>query len=310
MADTPPQSVSALLKAIDFALELATTNGLQSRHRQAAAPLPGLVKRAEAILASDDWTPVLRTIHHFACTGGTIISRLISAMPNTVLLSEIDPLSTMKVRHDRPDFAPTDVIGGLRHAFRKVDETTLIDTFTAALETLAARLRREGRVLVLRDHAHSQFCVQRDPLSRPTLNSILEQRFRTLSVVSVRHPLDSFASLCLCGWNQHFHPNTLDDYSRRYLMFLDVHARLPVVKFEDFTEDPDATSQMMCRQLDLPWSKTAKNVLSIVNMSGNSGRSSDVIQPRARGEIDNAIIKQTESAKNYHMLCERLDYRP
>jgi hypothetical protein len=33
----------------------------------------------------------LRIIRHFACTGGTIISKSLSVMPNTLLLSELNP---------------------------------------------------------------------------------------------------------------------------------------------------------------------------------------------------------------------------
>ena len=37
--------------------------------------------------------PVIRTIHHLACTGGTLISKCISSMPETALISEINPMN-------------------------------------------------------------------------------------------------------------------------------------------------------------------------------------------------------------------------
>src|SRR5690606_26210779 len=35
----------------------------------------------------------VRIVHHFACTGGTLICKCIAAMPNTQLLSEVNPLN-------------------------------------------------------------------------------------------------------------------------------------------------------------------------------------------------------------------------
>ncbi|MEA5392276.1 hypothetical protein VB738_13520 [Cyanobium gracile UHCC 0139] len=35
--------------------------------------------------------PVVRTLHHVACSGGTLISRYLAALPDVVLLSELNP---------------------------------------------------------------------------------------------------------------------------------------------------------------------------------------------------------------------------
>ena len=37
--------------------------------------------------------PTLRTIHHFACTGGTVISKCLAALPQVMLISEINPIN-------------------------------------------------------------------------------------------------------------------------------------------------------------------------------------------------------------------------
>jgi hypothetical protein len=38
-------------------------------------------------------SPVVRTLHHVACSGGTLISRCLAALPGVVLLSELNPLN-------------------------------------------------------------------------------------------------------------------------------------------------------------------------------------------------------------------------
>ncbi|NEU34237.1 sulfotransferase family protein, partial [bacterium LRH843] len=89
------------------------------------------------------------------------------------------------------DFAPTDLIWWLRHAMRHSDEAMLVDVFRAGLHVAHERLAQSGQRLLLRDHAHSQFCRDVDADSRPTLHEMLVSEFPVLSVVTVRHPLDS-----------------------------------------------------------------------------------------------------------------------
>ncbi len=37
----------------------------------------------------------IRIIQHLSCTGGTLISKFLAAMPNVVLLNEVNPLSQL-----------------------------------------------------------------------------------------------------------------------------------------------------------------------------------------------------------------------
>jgi hypothetical protein len=55
--------------------------------------------------------PVIRVIHHLACSGGTLISKCISAMPNVYLLSEAHPFSDLHLGRETPIFClPTLVL--------------------------------------------------------------------------------------------------------------------------------------------------------------------------------------------------------
>ena len=46
--------------------------------------------------------PVIRIIHHLACSGGTLISKCISAMPNVYLLSEVHPFTDLGIGARKP----------------------------------------------------------------------------------------------------------------------------------------------------------------------------------------------------------------
>lgn len=295
--------------------ELEQSLALLDDYRQAednslpSERLPSLLEQCQALCDDCPDPQPLRSIHHFACSGGTLMARCLAALPNVVILSEIDPLSRMQVTPaGQPlSFAPTDLIGSLRHAARGVDEDMLAEVFSAGLRVVHERFAANGHYLLLRDHAHSQFCTRQSPETRPSLQEILKGAFPVLSLVTVRHPLDSFLSLLSNGW-VHFQPDTLEEYSRRYMMFLDRHARLPVVKYEDFVADPETVLARMGSLLELPFSPVALDIQQVVRLTGGSGRSEGRIAPRQRRELPAGLDDARGESPTYAALCARLSY--
>ena len=250
----------------------------------------------------------VRTVHHFACSGGTLISKCIAAMPNVQLLSEVDPLS----RHARsatPIFAPTDMLLAARQGTRPAEQQAQVDLFLAGLQVLHQQTRERGGYLVLRDHSHSHFCSDPDPdpSHRPTLREIVATRHRTLSVVTVRHPAHSFRSLQAHGWIT-FHPPTLDEYSRRYLDFLARYRDCPVVRYEAFVRDPRGAMQAICAGLELPYVDGFERLFPVFRLTGDSGRGGNRIAPRADRPLDDALRAEMAASANYARLVEQLGY--
>jgi hypothetical protein len=274
-------------------------------------PLPNLLEQCEAIYNSPPARQPLRTIHHFACTGGTLISRILAALPNTVVLSEVDPLSTLMLRKDmKPLFAPTDLVLALRYSLRRVEDSTLVSTFLAGLAAAKDGVEARGHHLVLRDHAHSHFCLAEvDPRSRPTLREMLSDRFEMRSVVTIRHPLDSFLSLISNNWLR-FEPATLEEYATRYLAFLARHDGIPVLRYEDFIGDPDAMIRQLCGLLDLRHTPLAADLVDIIPMTGDSGRKGGQIARRPRRQVPQDIEGQRHQDGSYRQLCTRFGYDP
>lgn len=310
MTGTAPSQ--ALSRSIDEALEMLRADDDWSE----AVPLPAesllsLLEQCEIACATMRPAPQMRTLHHFACTGGSLMSKALFALPNVILLSEIDPLSPLKVsEHGKAPFAPTDLISTLRHSIRPVSDSTLISVFLEGLVAAEAGVGREGRTLVLRDHAHSQFCLRTVEFeSRPTLREMVMDRFEVLSLVTMRHPLDSFLSMTQRAW-VHFDPGTLEEYARRYLAFLDRHDGVPVVLYEDFVSDPEATLKRMCGHLDLPFSPLAVDLIGVIRVSGDSGRGDERIGPRPRRAVPSDIEGQRGDSAAYHDLCARFGYEP
>ena len=279
-----------------------------------AAPVtdsfPSLLDQCEAMCAAFAGPEPVRSLHHLACTGGTLIAKCLAALPGVVLLNEIDPLSRLRLADPRskPPFAPTDLFISLHQSLRRVDESVIADGFRAAVGSVAAGLSRKGQILLIRDHAHSHFCARVDPAGRPSLHEILSADRAPLSAVTIRHPLDSFASLHREGWI-HFTPQTLAEYSLRYMAFLDRHADLPVLRYEDFVADPGRELENLCRILKLPFHPAAIELIPIIRVSGDSGRASAQIAPRPRRDLPEEIAAQRGSY-DYLSLCRRLDYEP
>ncbi|WP_071675498.1 sulfotransferase [Nioella nitratireducens] len=298
-----------------LATELNEALSLLEDYRQegggaGSEPLPSLLEQCEALCQGIAPPEPIRSIHHLACTGGTLMSKCIAALPNVVLLSEIDPLSRMVNAKpgEQPRFAPTDLINALNHANRKIDDGVIRDAFRASVDSILTGLSRRGLRMVLRDHSHSQFCTEADAAARPTVHDMLTAAFPTLSLVSVRHPLDSFLSLQKAGWT-HFKPVTLAEYSRRATDFLDRHDGCRIVRYEDFVSDPQGQLERMCDYLALPYEAFAIDLIGAIRITGDSGRSSPAIGPRPRRPVPEEIEAERRSAA-YERLCARLEYDP
>ena len=281
---------------------LIAQKDLEDMH--ARAPTPAHAPQPDA--------PLVRSIHHFACTGGTLITRHLAALPNVLTLSEIDPLSTFgqKPTADGRLFAPSDLLALLRHSPRAPDQKVLVSVFQEGLAALLRDTVRRGQHLLLRDHAHSQFCTDCDWRQRPTLLQMLAARYQSRALITVRHPLDSYLSLAANGWRG-FAPPTLAEYSRRYLAFLKAHAGLEIIRYEDFVAAPDATLARLCAALDLPVPTEAVTpLLPAFPLSGDSGRSGRKIAPRPRRPMPAPLAAEIAQGgpAPYRALCAQLGY--
>jgi hypothetical protein len=249
----------------------------------------------------------IRTIHHFACTGGTLISKCIASMPNTQLLSEVDPLSTPVSPSADLQFAPTDMITLMRHSTRGTSVELIVELFLSNLEIVYTESLNTGLRLVLRDHAHSHYCRGSKVPERLNLLRLVAARFPTLSVVTVRDPIDSYLSLKTNEW-VHFTPSTFDEYCARYIAFIEAYRDVPVIRFEDFTHEPKTEMSKICDFLDLPFNPDFCDLFGVHQISGDSGRAGNKIEPRSRRFIDAVLINEIEASANYQLLRSKLGY--
>jgi hypothetical protein len=299
-----------LARVLDEALDLLTDYQPHPAGPAIAAdPLPSLLMQCEALCADADSAALrpVRTLHHLACTGGTLIARAVAALPNVVLLNEIYPLSRLHLTRAGMQFHPTDILIDLHHGLRAVEDEIITDVFVSSVARLRENLGRQGRHLVIRDHAHSLFCTTADPARQPTLRQMIARDMPVTSVVTLRHPLDSFLALDAQGW-RHFTPFTLDEYCRRYLAFLVAHRDVAIVRYEDLVADPVRGLSDIAGHLDLPQDHAALDLIELVHLSGDSGRKGDAIRVRSRRPVPAEIAADARQSEAYATLCARHGY--
>ena len=267
-----------------------------------------LLDRCADVVGEDKKTkPVIRVIHHLACSGGTLISKCISALPGTYLLSEVHPNSSIHIGAGTPRFSPSDITDLARHANIPNVEAIAKNIFKNNVDLIDEHLNNLGGTLVLREHSHSDYCVGKNVQPRSTLISVLEEKYEVLSLVTVRNPVDCYLSMRHNGW-LHFEPTTFDEYCRRYLSFLKQFSSERIIKYEDFIDEPDTHLAKMAQILELPYTDTFRETFSIFKVTGDSGRGSETIEKKARRGFSKELSQEIVESEAFQIILERLNY--
>jgi hypothetical protein len=250
---------------------------------------------------------ILRTIHHFACTGGTVISKCLAALPQVMLISEINPIN-----RNSPKFNPSHPLALLeQRCTTPLAEPWWRREFADQLSLLIDWCREAHCDLLLRDHSHSDYCVGPSCAKQPTLLSQLPQSSRVFSVVTLRHPLDSWLGLCHAGWQNQLHPPSLLSYCQRYDQFLNHYEHMPWLYYEDFCREPTWFLEVIGEELRLGYDSKIIDNFAEIQLSGDSGRKDNAIAPRARRPIPSEIQSELSDAvtrRALRHLCERMGY--
>ncbi|MCR9222566.1 MAG: sulfotransferase [Hyphomonas sp.] len=232
-------------------------------------------------------------------------------MANVLVLNEIDMHSSMGgFNYQDPAFSPTDLISLLRQGDPHLSTDLVSKLFRTNLDVIRRDQSSIGRDLVLRDHSHSHFLTGERVPERPTLLENARRVGAVRSVVTVRNPIHSYASMTLNEWHKDFSPATFDEYCRRYLSFLDAHEDVPRIKYESFVSAPHETMKEICRVLELTYFQGFEDVYGMFRFSGDSGRSrpDKIFAPDDR-PISPVLQEQVSQSTHYAALAERLEYQ-
>ena len=289
-----------LQSEIDSALALITRKG--NSLDNVGVPKHGLIAGTESLLErcenvvnrKKDEKPVLRVIHHLACSGGTMFSKCISALPNVYLLSEVHPYVSTGMS------VGTDIATLAKYANVPSYEELAAELFKQSISTVYNAVNKAGGVLVLREHTHADFSMQSEPPANSSLVSLLENDYDIRSVLSVRNPIDSYSSLVRNGWVS-FKPSTFEEYCRRLLLLVNQYSEGQIFSYEEFLQSPKEKMQMIANYLQLPYDSSFEDTFGIFKVTGDSGRSADTIGNRDRIAPD-WIVNESEISPSFANL--------
>lgn len=259
----------------------------------------GLLERCAAVVNIDNANskPILRVIHHFACSGGTLISKCIAAQPNVFLLSEMHPTTRLGLDFSNAQYTPRDVVTQAIYGHIPNIDSLAERIFVQNIIETEKHVRNLGGYLVIRAHSHSDYCTNQPVPVIDTITRLLSPHFNIKQLITIRNPIDSFLSLQENKW-VHFNPGEFDEYCRRFIVFAKSFSKDEVVKYEDFVVNPDDTLLKVAKILFLPFKDCSLEYIDVFKISGGSGRQSVDIKVRKRKEI-------SETYKESIFLSER-----
>ena len=260
-----------------------------------------LLSRCEQVSKKHEKTkPTIRIVHHLACSGGTLISKCISAMPNVYLLSEVHPYTDLAIGNGKPKYAPSDISSLTKYAGIPKQRELAGKLFKQSVDQVYQHVAQHGGILVLRDHTHADFNTS-DPIpEKSSLISLLEDDYDIKSILTLRDPIDSYASLVKNSW-VHFEPKSFDEYCRRLTCLIEKFNSHKIFSYEKFLQDPKKQMQGIAASLDIPFDEKFEDIFSLFRVTGDSGRTSDVIGYRPR-EADESIIRESERSKYFENI--------
>jgi len=252
--------------------------------------------------------PTIRVIHHFACTGGTLISKCLSALPNIFLLSEVHPFTTLHLGTGKAKFLPSDITSLAKHAQVPNHSKIAAEIFSSSILKVYEHVHKYGGGLILRDHTHSDYCVgEFNSTTESSVIKVLETTFNINSIVTIRNPIDSFMSLKKNGW-EHFIPFTFDEYCRRVCQMLNDFSHAEIFLYEDFISDTECSVRNMCKALDITYDDMFLSIFDVFTVTGDSGRSGSVIKNRERREYNDSFKAEIEQSVHFKIIEEKIGY--
>lgn len=256
--------------------------------------------------------PTIRLIHNLARSGGTLIGRCLGSMDGVFLLSEIHPLGLDRFH---PAVQAQSWFNLLTDDDIAYFESPGSKPFADAIGRIERRARERGGVLVIRDWAHLDFMGKPfldQPSGHLAMAAALDGVADLRRVALARHPADQIESL-LRTWPGKTMP-PFDDFLVMNRKYAEAIQGLPLIRFEDFTADPDRELHRLCDGLDVPFDEGYRDrwaaYRTITGDKSGSRGGFDAIRPLERKPPPPAIHDVMMRSGDYLTACALLGYEP
>ena len=251
---------------------------------------------------------------HAACTGGSLIYRVLTTTFGFCSLSEVGVARAP----GRTRYNPWDPQYQL-FARQEISPLEFSDILFQRICDCENRARKNGTRLLVREHTHSFFF---NPLQRelePKGGSWFADLYRhhrsqvLPCIVSVRDPIDSWL-----GFRRSFEqqePDHFDTYCGLYNRYLDKvdnqqaqDQSVVILKYETFLENPQSQMDAVAALLRMTPPPVDLSSVGKLFGSGNSGRVADKLTKPSRRAYTNRFLSDAASSTEYQRLCARLEY--
>lgn len=253
----------------------------------------------------------LRALHHWSCSGGTLISKCVASLPKVVFLNEVHPLAYLRLQRNEPEdlYCPTDICRQLSYSHNGRDPALIMASFAGAITALVAKAEQQELNVVIRSHDHVDFFSGPMPSEELSLTRLFKDSFRLLNILTVRHPLDCWLALLNTPWHKQISLYSLETFCQRCLRMLEATEGFPKVYYESFVLNPSQQLQKIASTLELTFDSQAIAKFDQIALSGSSGRQSGVIEPRPRRPVSEELALEAAQSRHYQELCQKLTYQ-
>lgn len=247
----------------------------------------------------------VRVVVTWSRSGGTMLTRCLGALPDTVVLSEVSPF-----RGDHSGVAGPQTPRKQAKEWYGIDVSS--DEFAESIGQIDQVCKDKGLHLVVGLWCVGEFANSRQlgtcPPNRLVGYELLRNNYPDLRAIGwIRDPIDIWVSQ---GANaaEYFFSNYL-----RYLTHV-CESGIPLVKYEDFCAEPDQTFMYVCDCLGLVYSDSFKrfgenqNVLGDKLVTSSRGFSLDRIACLARRQIPTMKIRQLHACGAMRSANEMVGY--
>lgn len=185
----------------------------------------------------------IKLIINYSRSGGTMLSRVLSAFPNVVLLSEVNPNQNhsyhFDITYQMKEWYDVDVIG---------------ESFIEKVDFVYNWCHNHNKILIIRDVTAFDFLPnptnQYNPSGKLNTYQLLKAHFPVDTICFVRDAIDVWISRdCPPNFSKHY----LDYVT--HLLALNV----PVFKYESFCNQPNLELEKICQTLELSFDDSVLN---------------------------------------------------
>ena len=259
----------------------------------------------------------IRIIHNLPRTGGTIISKSVSAKKNIILLSEIHPegIEIRKRMGVQPDWGdPLYQFQSWYNPF-KVEEYDKIKSsnidFLSKIKLINNKVKNENKKLIIRDWSFIDFLGKPyvEPKEKNSLYEILSNDFEIKNIYLLRDPIEMFIS---CNTKLSFFTKnyTFDLFLKGYNAYLDNIKGNKFIKFEKFIHNTSENLKKISEILDFEYDEDYYKNLENTKITGDVGATKSTaigIKKNMFDLLNEDQKKQINNNKNYLEVKSKLD---